>query len=262
MDIKRIALLCLLPLLASCTYNPFTSNNNETGSIVSTGVGAGIGAGGMALLGGSKPAIGLAGIAGGLVGYYVSTLRFDSGGVMQAGGQVYKIGEFVGIYIPSDKLFSPNTADLLPTAGPILDSAAAILERYPNNNILISGNTSGFDRPRREQKLSERRAAAVSAYFWNQDISPFKTSGMSVRKLNYVGYGDYFPLSSNETNKGLRQNSRVQITSYPSTVDLNLDKRHLAIHNIGAMDDSEVNNAPNSSECGGSADGSGCFKDN
>jgi len=232
-------------LLVSCSYNPFITNNHETGSPGGAIIGAGIGGGGVALLDGTKPYIGLGAIIGGAVGYYVTTLRYDSGGVIQGGGKVYKLGDLIGIYIPSDNLFEPNTAEFLPLAGPILDSAAAILRRYPNNNILISGNTSGFYCSRWEQKLSERRAQKVSAYLWNADIGNFKNeTGTELRKLNYVGYGDYFPISSTITNKGIRENSRIQITSYPSNCDLLLGKRDVALHNMGALDDGDVMNAP------------------
>lgn len=233
-----LALLLLLPWLASCTYNPFSDDNRLTGSAAGTAIGAGVGAGTVALFGGHKfyyvPAI----LAGGALGYYFTTLRFQSGGVVQAGGEVYRVGDNIGIYIPTDQLFEPNSAELLPEAGPILDSAATILQRYPDNNILISGNTSGFGRARWEQKLSLARAEKVAAYLWDQgNVMPFKQSGMDVRKLNYVGYGDYFPIATDLNNEGIRQNSRIQITSYPSSTDLHLDKRHVVMRNIGAFKD-------------------------
>lgn len=238
-------LICSLPWLISCSFNPFTTNNHETGNPAGAVIGAGIGAGGIALLGGTRPYIALGGILGGAAGYYVTTLRYDSGGVIQAGGKVYKVGDLIGIYIPSDNLFEPNTTEFLPQAGSILDSVAAILDRYPNNNILISGNTSGFYCARWEQKLSERRAQKVSAYLWNAGISNFKDeTGTDLRNLNYVGYGDYFPISSDITNKGIRENSRIQITSYPSDCDLLLGKREVAVHNMGALSDDTIMDAP------------------
>lgn len=230
--------------LTGCSYNPFISNNHTTGSPASTLVGAGVGAGGIALLGGSKPLIVLGGLGGGAVGYYVSTLRYDSGGIIQAGGQVYQVGDVVGIYIPSDKLFEPNTAEFLPQAGPILDSTATVLKRFPDNNIIISGNTSGFYRSKREQILSEKRAQRVSAYLWNKGINQFNKDSIETdRQLNYVGYGDYFPIAANLTNEGIRANSRIQITSYPSDCDLGLDKRQVAVRNMGATDTVENDNA-------------------
>lgn len=224
-------------LLVGCSYNPLSGNNHTTGSPVGAISGAAVGGVGVAALGGTKPLMGVGGVIGGAIGYYTTTQRFDAGGIVQVGGQVYTVGQYVGIYIPTDKLFEPNTAELLPQAEAALDSAATILARYPDNNILVSGNTSGFGHSRWEQSLSEKRAERVSAYLWNAGINDFKNLLLDTRRLNYVGYGDYFPIASNETNPGIRDNSRIQITSYPSCADLHLDKRHVTLHNIGAMVD-------------------------
>ena len=233
---KEVILILFLWLLSGCSYNPFLSNNRTTGSAIGTGVGAAAGAGTIAALGGSRAGIALGAIGGGVIGYYVTTLRFDSGGVMLYGGQVYQVGDRVGIYIPSDQLFEPNTAEFLPQAESILDSAASVLKRYPDNNILISGNTSGFGRNKWERRLSEERAKRVSAYMWNAGINQFKSQDISMRQLTYVGYGDYFPIATDLTNEGIRENSRIQITSYPDDCALEIDKKKLVMQNVGAYE--------------------------
>jgi outer membrane protein OmpA-like peptidoglycan-associated protein len=250
---KTLGLASLITgLLCGCSYNPLIDNNHTTGSAESTLLGAGIGVGTMALLGfgGSKPALVAGGLGGGALGYYFSTLRYDAGGIIQGGGKVYTLGKTVGIYLPSDQLFESNTAEFRPQAKPILDSVVQVLKRYPNNNIIISGNTSGFARPYWEQRLSERRAQRVSAYLWNAGINQFQYRSNYMRKLNYVGYGNYFPISNDYTNPSIRENSRIQITSYPSDCDLHLDEQHIAVRNMGAFDDD--NSAPTCQ---------GCFKD-
>lgn len=251
MQIRKLLLLIFsLFYLVSCSFNPFTTNNHTTGNPAGAVIGGVAGAGGVALLGGSKPLIALTGIGGGMLGYYVTTLRYDSGGIIHAGGQVYQVGDFVGIYIPSDCLFEPNTADFLPQAGPILDSTAVVLQRFPNNNILISGNTSGFANRHWEVALSEKRAQRVAAYLWNAGINQFQERSSEMRKLNYVGYGNYFPISGDETNDRIRENSRIQITSYPSGYDLGLDKRHIAVRNVGGLNDNDVVEATRAPGCG------------
>lgn len=255
--------LLLAFLLTSCSYNPFSTNNHTTGNILGAGIGAGAGAGTVALLGGSKPLMVLGGIGGGMLGYYVTTLRFDAGGVIQNGGQVYQVGQTLGIYIPTDQLFEPNTAEFLPQAPAILNSAAIVLQRMPDNNIIISGNTSGFGRARWERKLSEQRAQKVAAFLWDAGLNQFKEPGIDTRKLTYVGYGDYFPIASDLNNKGIRKNSRIQITSYPSKNDLHLDKRHVSMRNIGSFDDAKaINDAPPADPCGGTTSdcGNSLFK--
>lgn len=239
-EVKKVAIMCFaLAALSGCSFNPFYRDNLQSGSVTGAAVGGVVGAGTAAALGGSKTMMALSGLTGAAIGYYVTTIRYDSGGIMRACGQVYRVGDYVGIYIPTDRLFEPNTDELQPQAGAILDSTAAVLSHYPNNNILISGNTSGFYHARWEQNLSERRAQKVAAYLWNAGINQFKENSVSSRRLTYVGYGDYFPIANQYTNEGLRQNSRIQITSYPSKVDLGLGKRQHTFNNYAGLDDDE-----------------------
>lgn len=233
--------------LAACTYNPFQFGNNDTtGSAAGVVIGASAGAGTIAALNGARYPIALAGILGGALGYYSTTLRFAAGGVVQVGGLVYTVGDVVGIYIPTDLLFEVNTSDLTVNAVPALTSAAQVLARYPHHNIIISGNTSGFSRPRREQRLSEERAAKIASFFWNVGINNVDSPpGIHFRSLQYTGYGDLFPIATRHRNDGIRQNSRVQIIAYPSYCDLGIDRQHMVLHNIGGLySDDMVNDAP------------------
>lgn len=234
---RNLFLAFSIAAVTSCSFNPFRTDNELTGSAASTAVGAAVGGLTAAGVGGSKPEIGLAGLAGGLVGYYVSTLRFASGGILHFGGQVYTVGERVGIVIPSDVLFDVNSADFVPGAGGVLDSVVAVLERYPTNSILISGNTSGFSDNCYEREISEARARQVAAYLWDHGINSFETESIKTRKLVYVGYGDYFPIANTIRAEGIRQNSRIQITSYPSRISLGYDEHFHVYNNIGASDD-------------------------
>lgn len=252
-----LAYASLIFSLAGCSYNPFIRNNQTTGDPAAAVVGAGIGAGGIGLLGGSKPLILLGGLGGSAIGYYSSTLRYDAGGVLAAGGQVYKIGDYVGVEIPTAKLFEPNSSDLLPTAKPILTSVAIILQRYPTNHILVSGNSSGFYHGRWEQKLSEARAKKIAAFLWNAGINELNAIPNQPRKLNFVGYGNYFPIAQSITHKGIRQNSRIQITSYPNEKTLHKDPEATALNNIGAREnDNSATTSPSTLDrCYLAADG-------
>lgn len=238
---RNTALLLASITMAACTYNPFIGDNHLTGTAAGTAVGVGAGAGSVALLGGTKSFVILGGIGGGAVGYYLSSLRNDSGGIIQADGKVYVLGEYIGIYIPTDYLFEPNTADFLPRANFTLDSIVAVLQRKPNNNIMISGSTSGFSRVDREQFLSQRRAKAIAAYLWTNGVIQFKENSNDLRHLKYVGYGDYFPVATHYNNEGVRSNSRIQITSYPSYASLVEKGNEMDMNNIAAMNDRTSN---------------------
>lgn len=230
--------------LASCTYNPLSNQNDLTGSPAGAIIGAGVGAGSAALLDAPGPIIWLAGLGGAGVGYYVTTLRFASGGIVQAGGQVFTLGDYLTIDIPSDNLFDTNSDEFLPGAESILNSVVTVLQRTPcTNNIIISGNTSGFSSEHYEQQLSEQRARQVAAYLWAHGFtSGFKgnTNEVNNRKLIYVGYGNYFPIANHIKAHSIRQNSHIQITSYPSYAKIKSANSH-AFNNIGETNATNTN---------------------
>lgn len=253
------AALCVCAGVSACTYNPLIGNNKTTGSpegtLLGAGIGAGLGAaanaGELSLLQTSNGLVVLGGLAGGAVGYYVTSVRYAASGIIQAGGQVYLLGDYIGIYLPTDKLFDVNTAHFTEQAGTILASVAAVLERKPQNNIMISGNTSGFAMAKLEQRISEDRAKKVAASLWKYGVTDFKDKGkdLSIRKLHYAGHGDYFPIASTITNKGIRENSRLQITSYPPQKDLRVSGRESTTINVGSNDNSEVRPYDPTNEC-------------
>src|SRR5688500_8521362 len=86
-------------LLTSCSYNPFLGNNHSTGNANAALIGAGIGAGGVGVLGGSKSLMALVGVGGGAVGYYSSTVSFAASPLVASGGNIYTLGDFVGLSI-------------------------------------------------------------------------------------------------------------------------------------------------------------------
>lgn len=228
-------------LLTGCA----PATNPPTGGELAGAALGGVALGGTAAyLGASRPVIGILGLGGAGLGYYMASLRFASGGVLKTGGKVYTLGDYVIIEIPTDNLFDANTDEFLPGSGSLLNSIASVLNRYPNSNIIISGNTSGFGTPKREQKLSELRASQIASSLWSNGISSgeakFKGAQYdeSARRLIYVGYGDALPVANNIRLQGIRANSRIQIIASPSQEELHWDKcngRFRPFENIGSV---------------------------
>ncbi|OAI49175.1 hypothetical protein AYO45_00305, partial [Gammaproteobacteria bacterium SCGC AG-212-F23] len=237
---RLILLFALLLGLTACTVNPFTTENRFTGSATGAAVGATIGGGGAALLHATKPVIAISGLTGAGIGYYVTTLRFASGGLIQGGGQVFTLGDYVTIDIPSDYIFDTNSDELLPQAEPILDSVVKILCRYCYDNIIVSGNTSGFSTERWEQKLSQDRARQIASYLWAHGVDGYDANSFRKHKLTYVGYGHYFPIANDIRAESIRQNSHIQITAYPPRDRLIIKKKCQEFQNIGALEESTV----------------------
>lgn len=228
--------------LTACSYNPFAPSsptNTLTGDATGTAVGAAAGTTTGLLFGLPNSAIAMLGIGGGAAGYYATSERFAEGGIIQGGGQVFSVGDYTTIEIPTDTLFESNSSEFQPGYEPTLLSVIDVLNRRPDNNILVSGNTSGFGSAKYERRLSEDRARQISGFLWAHGINSFRSipTDPKIRRLRYVGYGNYFPIANNIKPDSLRQNSRIQITSYPPRDQLEMDKKLTAFNNIGGMND-------------------------
>jgi outer membrane protein OmpA-like peptidoglycan-associated protein len=233
--IGHLLLLCL----TACSYNPFSYRSNEQVADHATGTAIGAVAGtSTGLLLGLPNSVSVAlGLTGGALGYYATTERFAAGGIIQSGGQVYSIGDYTTIEIPTDSLFESNSTEFLPGYEPTLLSAVSVLNRSPANHILVSGNTSGFGSSKYERRLSEARARTIANFLWANGVSTLHStpSDFRDRNLKYVGYGNYFPIANNIRAESIRQNSRIQITSYPPKDQICIDKKVLAFNNIGGL---------------------------
>ena len=189
----RFFILPLLLFFTACSYNPLSTTNHLTGDPVETAAGGAAGFGTAAAFGAkSHVVLGLAGLGGASIGYYMSTVRYDAAGIYHAGGQVFAVGDYTTIEIPTHTLFDNNTSDLTPIGNAALRSAAKVLNRLCCQSILVSGNSSGFGTSRMERKMTEDRARVVAAFLWAQGVNNFKKISNDTRKLTYVGYGNYF----------------------------------------------------------------------
>jgi len=159
----------------------------------------------------------------------------NAGEITCAGGQVFTLGDYLTINLPTDNMFDTNSDELLPQAFPVLDRVAVILKHYPNNNIIIAGNTSGFYTEKLDNQLSRDRARQVASYLWSKGINNFQGESIDDRKLTFVGYGNYFPIANDIHADSIRLNSHIQITSYPSIDQLVIENKCAAFNNIGGL---------------------------
>src|SRR5580692_696544 len=110
------------------------------------------------------------------------------------------------IEINADILFPSGAGEFAPAAEPVLDKLAQVLKPFPNP-IRVEGHTD--DRPIRTTafpsnwELSAARAASVVHQFMRQGIDPLR--------LEIVGFGEFHPRQSNDTNEGRNANRRVAV---------------------------------------------------
>jgi OmpA-OmpF porin, OOP family len=103
----------------------------------------------------------------------------------------------------SDVLFEYNKADLKPGALHNLYTLVTFLKENPERNLLIEGYADSTGSDSYNLTLSQRRAEAVQNFLLQNNIPPQR---MVVR-----GYGEDYPVATNNTEAGRQQNRRVEI---------------------------------------------------
>lgn len=103
-----------------------------------------------------------------------------------------------------DVLFATGKADLMPGAMRSLDKLVAFLQENPERNILIEGHTDSRGTESANLALSQRRAESVR--------SALAGRGIDGGRIATTGYGEAYPIASNDTVAGQQQNRRVEIT--------------------------------------------------
>lgn len=115
----------------------------------------------------------------------------------------------------SEVLFDSGKAKIKPEANASLDKVAKILkENVPDLDIGIEGHTdnvpikvSGW---KSNWELSSARAISVLHYLIDK-------RGISPERVAAIGYGEYRPVTSNDTKEDRKQNRRVEIVILPRT---------------------------------------------
>ncbi len=99
--------------------------------------------------------------------------------------------------------FEFDRADLLPDSRQLLRRVAKSLNDQPGLRIEVAGHTDSKGSEAYNQKLSERRAAAVRKFLVSE--------GVAADSIVSKGYGETRPIAENVTEEGREQNRRVEI---------------------------------------------------
>ncbi|WP_055444203.1 OmpA family protein [Lacinutrix himadriensis] len=100
-------------------------------------------------------------------------------------------------------LFSSAKSSFKQETYPVLQAITAILKEYPESNFTLEGHTDSDGPKSSNQLLSERRANAVRDYL----IS----NGVNADRLVAAGFGEDYPIDSNATRAGKKNNRRVEV---------------------------------------------------
>jgi OmpA-OmpF porin, OOP family len=103
----------------------------------------------------------------------------------------------------ADALFDFNKAVLKPEGKAKIDDLASKLKSINLEVIIATGHTDGIGSDAYNQKLSEKRAAAVKAYMVSK--------GIDEKRIFTEGKGKKQPVADNKTDAGRAKNRRVEI---------------------------------------------------
>ncbi len=216
----NIAGLILLSIvLASCsTINPYTGDKQTSKLVIGAGAGAATGAV-VGLITGDdsrerrKHALigaGVGALAGGAVGYYMDVqeakLRQKLAGT---GVSVTRDGDNIILNMPGNVTFATDSADINGDFFAVLDSVTIVVDEFDKTLVEVMGHTDSTGANEYNQSLSEKRAKAVSQYFQSRGIQPLR--------LATYGYGEDYPVASNDDSIGRSKNRRVEIALVPLT---------------------------------------------
>ncbi len=98
--------------------------------------------------------------------------------------------------------FDTGKATLRPASFSELNRLAALLVKYKNVRVEISGHTDSQGSDKFNQRLSQKRAQSVVDYIL--------TKGVSLSQIVAVGYGEKQPRADNNTAAGRQLNRRVE----------------------------------------------------
>jgi len=205
---KAVILLLSGALLAVTSIGCSWNNAAKGGAI---GAGAGGAVGGVIGHQSGNTAVGaiigaaVGGAAGAVIGNEMDKRAAEMREDIE-GARIERIGEGIKITFDSGLLFDFDKSDLRPEAKTSIESLAKVLNKYPDTNILVEGDTDNTGTEDYNVLLSERRAQSVSNYLMSLDVTGSRVS--------QVGLGETNPISSNATDYGRQQNRRVEVAIF------------------------------------------------
>ena len=107
------------------------------------------------------------------------------------------------IVIQADALFDFDKSVVRPDGKKNIDDAMAKLAGVDVEMVIATGHTDSVGTEAYNQKLSERRAAAVKEYLVSK--------GIPASKITTLGKGESQPVATNKTKEGRQKNRRVDI---------------------------------------------------
>jgi len=200
----RIGLIMIVSavlILSGCA----SWNKTQKGAVVGTAAGGAMGAvigraSGNTALGAIIGAT-VGGATGAVIGHQMDKQAEEIKNTVPD-AKVERVGEGIIVEFSSSVLFGFDQSNLSDDAKISLDKLVKVLNSYADTDIEVQGHTDSKGSVSYNQALSERRAAAVTAYLDGK--------GISAMRLTIKGFGETAPKYENNTDEGRTGNRRVE----------------------------------------------------
>jgi outer membrane protein OmpA-like peptidoglycan-associated protein len=205
---KAIILLLSAVLLVAASTGCSWNNAAKGGAI---GAGAGGAAGAVIGHQSGNTAVGaiIGAAVGGATGAIIGNEMDKRAAEMREdleGARIERIGEGIKITFDSGLLFDFDKSDLRPQAQTNIASLARILNKYPDTDIVVEGDTDNTGTEDYNVGLSDRRAQSVASYLMGLDVNG--------SRISQIGLGESNPVASNATESGRQLNRRVEVAIF------------------------------------------------
>ena len=205
---KAIILLLSAVLLVAASTGCSWNNAAKGGAI---GAGAGGAAGAVIGHQSGNTAVGaiIGAAVGGATGAIIGNEMDKRAAEMREdleGARIERIGEGIKITFDSGLLFDFDKSDLRPQAQTNIASLSRILNKYPDTDIVVEGDTDNTGTEDYNVGLSDRRAQSVASYLMGLDVNG--------SRISQIGLGESNPVASNATESGRQLNRRVEVAIF------------------------------------------------
>ena len=121
------------------------------------------------------------------------------------------------VKLPDNILFDSGKTDLKPAGQEAIKQVTQILSSIQGRNFQVTGHTDNIPigkggKFKSNWELSAQRAVEIVKFMAN--------NGMDQKRLSAAGYADQLPVASNDDDKGLSQNRRIEIVVVPNIEEL------------------------------------------
>ena len=184
-------------------------NKSSKGAIIGTAGGAAAGAAIGKVAGNTAAGAILGAAVGGTAGYFIGRYMDKQAEELKKdleGAEVERVGEGIKITFRQGIQFALNSAELSADSKKNIQELAEVLNKYNDTNIVIEGHTDATGKHDYNMKLSDKRAASVSAYL--------KTLNVDGTRITTEGYGPDQPVADNGSDAGRAKNRRVEVAIF------------------------------------------------